>query len=111
MQILQLFFKSLTIISSTTTSVGKNISRLQQTVLPQMQGKINGVVSKIKDVSPDCISIHCVIHREALVAKKLKGTINNESSAVFQSFLGDVISMVNYIRGRAKKTQDVHEAV
>ena len=68
-----------------------------------MQGTINGAVSKIKDVSPDCISIHCVIHREALVAKKLKGTVNNESSAVFQSFLGDVISMVNYIRGRAKK--------
>ena len=68
-----------------------------------MQGKINGVVSKIKDVSPDCISIHCVIHREVLVAKKLKGASSNESSAVFQSFLGDVISMVNYIRGRAKK--------
>ena len=50
-----------------------------------MQGKINDVVSKIKDVSPDCISIHCVIHQKALVAKKLKGTINNESSAVFQS--------------------------
>ena len=68
-----------------------------------MQGKTNGVVSKIKDVSPDCISIHCVIHREALIAKKLKETVNNESSAVFQSFLGDVISMVNYIRGCAKK--------
>ena len=68
-----------------------------------MQGKINGVVSKIKDVSPDCISIQCVIHREALDAKKLKETVNNESSAVFRSFLGDVISMVNYIRGRAKK--------
>ena len=68
-----------------------------------MQGKIKGVVSKIKDVSRDCISIHRVIHREALVAKKLKGTVNNESSAVFKSFLGDVISMVNYIRGRAKK--------
>ena len=57
-----------------------------------MQGKINGVVSKIKGVSPDCISIHYVIHREALVAKKLNGTVNNESSAVSQSFLGDVIN-------------------
>ena len=43
-----------------------------------MQGKINGVVSKIKDVSPDYISIHCVIQREALLAKKLKATVNNE---------------------------------
>ena len=68
-----------------------------------MLGKSNGVASKIKDLSPDSISIHCVIHREALVAKKLKGMVDNESSAVFQSFLGNVIGMVNYIMGRAKK--------
>ena len=37
------------------------------------------------------------------VEKKLKEMVNNESSALFQSFLGNVISMVNYIRGCAKK--------
>lgn len=36
-----------------------------------MIGTINGV-RKIQDVSPDCVHIHCLIHREVLVAKRLK---------------------------------------
>ena len=35
-----------------------------------MRGKINGVVAKIKKFSPDCVTLRCVIHQEALVAKK-----------------------------------------
>jgi len=31
----------------------------------------NDVVALIKQVAPEVVSIHCVIHREALVAKKL----------------------------------------
>ena len=68
-----------------------------------MQGRVNGVVEKIKKVSPDCISIHCVIHREVLVAKKLKGMVNNDASAVFENFLSDIVNVVNYVRGHAKK--------
>ena len=68
-----------------------------------MQGRVNGVVAKIKKVSPDCISIHCVIHREVLVAKKLKGMVNNDASAVFENFLSDIVNVVNYIRVHAKK--------
>ncbi|XP_064085393.1 protein FAM200A-like [Macrobrachium nipponense] len=35
-----------------------------------MVGAINGVVKKIQAVSPNCIAIHCVIHRETLLAKR-----------------------------------------
>jgi len=31
----------------------------------------NDVVALIKQIAPEVVSIHCVIHREALVAKKL----------------------------------------
>jgi len=31
----------------------------------------NDVVALLKQVAPEIVSIHCVIHREALVAKKL----------------------------------------
>nr|XP_045616365.1 protein FAM200A-like [Procambarus clarkii] len=41
-----------------------------------MVGAINGVIKKIQAVSPNCIAIHCVIHREALVAQRLNETRN-----------------------------------
>ena len=68
-----------------------------------MQGKINGVVGRIKKVSSDYVPIHCVIYREALVAKKMKGMANNNVSAIFENFLNEIVNVVNYIRGRAKK--------
>ena len=37
-----------------------------------MTGSIHGVVKKIEEVSPECVSIHCILRREALVTKKLK---------------------------------------
>ena len=41
-----------------------------------MQGSTNGVIRKIKKISSDCVSNHCMIHREALVLKKLKRGTN-----------------------------------
>ena len=35
-----------------------------------MTGSIKGVVKKIKERSPKSVSIHCILHQEALVAKK-----------------------------------------
>ena len=37
-----------------------------------MQGSTNGVIWKIKTVSPDCVSNHSMIYQEALVLKKFK---------------------------------------
>ena len=41
-----------------------------------MQGSTNGVIRKIKNVSPECVSNHCMIHREALVLERLKHGTN-----------------------------------
>ena len=37
-----------------------------------MQDSTNEVIRKIKNVSLECVSNHCMIHRVALVLKKLK---------------------------------------
>ena len=34
-----------------------------------MQGSTNGIIRKIKNISSDCVSNHCMIHREAFVHK------------------------------------------
>ena len=41
-----------------------------------MQGSTNGIIRKIKNNSSDCVSNNCMIHREALVLKKLKRGTN-----------------------------------
>ena len=66
-----------------------------------MTGSINGVVKKFKEVSPECVSIHCILHREALVAKKLKNGGSEEND--FAQLLREVVGIVNYIRSHAKK--------
>lgn len=68
-----------------------------------MIGTINGVVRKIQDVSPNCVPTHCVLHREALVAKRLKKVKCGKEKNEFELLLDDVVKMVNYIRANAKK--------
>lgn len=60
-----------------------------------MTGKIAGLVTLIKRQtnSTDIICTHCIIHREALVAKK----IDPELHKVLQ----DAVSIINYIKSRA----------
>ena len=41
-----------------------------------MQSSTNGVIRKIKNKSCDCVSYHCMIHRQTLVLKKLKRGTN-----------------------------------
>ena len=43
-----------------------------------MQGSTNEVIQKIKNVSSECVSNHCMIHREALVPKKIE--IRNQAA-------------------------------
>ena len=42
-----------------------------------MVGKVKGVVSRIKNVAPNCSSSHCVLHRHALVGKKIPDELKN----------------------------------
>ena len=70
-----------------------------------MQGSKKGVVKIIKQLSPKCKGIHCILHREALVTKKLKlnavavGGQENE----FNDILLEVVDIVNSIRKSAKQ--------
>ena len=65
------------------------------------QGSTNGVVQKIKKISPDCVSNHCMIHREALVVKKLNHDKNQRFE--LEIVLSDIIKVVNFVRSHLKK--------
>ena len=64
-----------------------------------------GVVKRIKQLSPECEGIHCILHREALVTKKPKlntvaiGGQENELNDV----LREIVNIVNSIRKSAKQ--------
>ncbi|XP_051784716.1 protein FAM200A-like [Erpetoichthys calabaricus] len=57
-----------------------------------MTGHKSGVVARVRTVSPNIISTHCMIHREALASKNL-----NES---FGEVLNTCIKLVNWIKCR-----------
>ena len=57
---------------------------------PAMLGHSLGFRAHVKEVSPDCISIHCMIHREALASK----TLGPDLTAV----LRQVIKLVNMVK-------------
>ena len=82
------------------------IGRSERQSLPteQQQCKVvctNGVVQKIKKVSPDCVSNHCMIHREAPIVKKLNHDKNQRSE--LEIVLSDIIKVVNFVRSLSKK--------
>lgn len=58
-----------------------------------MTGKYNGVITKVKAVSPDCKFTHCVIHREALVCKRIPDDL--------KEVLNDAVKVVNFIKSRS----------
>ena len=69
-----------------------------------MLGKQNGVVTRIKEKSPECISLHCIIHREALVSKKLfsKNSQNTENHGL-KVVIDNVVKIINSIKGKSKQ--------
>ena len=66
-----------------------------------MQGCKNGVVQKIKKVSPYCVSDHCMIHRKAFVVKKLNHDKNQRSE--LDIVFSDIIKVVNFNLSHSKK--------
>ena len=62
-----------------------------------MTGKHSGLVARVKTVALKCQSIHCIIHREMLVTKKM----NEELYDV----LNAVVKVVNFIRASALNTR------
>ena len=62
---------------------------------PAMVGRHCGFISYLKNVLPEVFAIHCVVHREHLVAKRLIGRLHNS--------LHIVITVVNKIKASALK--------
>ena len=60
-----------------------------------MTGKISGVTALIKQKAPHVVATHCMLHREALVAKRM----DNELNQVLQ----EVVQVVNFIKARPLK--------
>ena len=69
-----------------------------------MMGPDKGVVARIKRVSPECVSLHCIIHREALVAKKSETKPNKDKP--LQVVLHGAVKLINTVQksGKLKKT-------
>ena len=73
-----------------------------------MIGVHNGVVALIKQVAPEVVNIHCIIHREALIAKKL---VNQERNCQLAHVISDVISIATTTLKNAKSNRAFHELV
>ena len=64
---------------------------------PSMVGRYRGFIAFLKAANPNVITIHCVIHRQHLVAKNISGRLNHS--------LGTVIKAVNKIKVCALNTR------
>ncbi|XP_065650646.1 zinc finger BED domain-containing protein 5-like [Hydra vulgaris] len=54
----------------------KNITPCAADGATNMMGKKNGCLKLMKDENPDMLLVHCVVHRENLVAKNLSPVLN-----------------------------------
>ena len=61
---------------------------------PVMMGKKNGVLKLLKDENPQMLLVHCVIHRQNLVSKKVSPVLNETLNAI--------IKCINTIKANAK---------
>ena len=62
---------------------------------PAMVGRHRGFISYLKNAVPEVLAVHCVVHREHLVAKHLSDRLHNS--------LHIVIKVVNKIKSSALK--------
>ena len=58
-----------------------------------MTGQLSVFTTRVKEVSSECESMHCVIHREMLASRKMSPELNN--------VLQDVIKIINHIKVHA----------
>jgi len=70
-----------------------------------MQVFRKGVIKRIQQLSPKCVGIHCIIHREALVTKKPNlnpGEAGGQEHELMDVLL-EVVAVVNSIGKSAKQ--------
>lgn len=58
-----------------------------------MTRRLSGLTARIKEVAPECESMHCIIHREILASRKMPPELN--------SVLNDVVKDINHIKAHA----------
>lgn len=62
-----------------------------------MVGKTAGVVSRIKEVTNNCSNSHCILHRQALVIKKMPIPLKN--------VLDEAVKIINFVKSRPLSTR------
>ena len=62
-----------------------------------MTGRVKGFVTKAKEKNPTMVTTHCMLHREALMAKTMPPDLTN--------VLEQAVKIVNYIKSRPLKTR------
>ena len=69
------------------------------------QGSQKGVVERIKQLSSECVGIHCILYREALITKKLKlnAAVVGGQENEFNDVLREVVDFLNSMRKSAKQ--------
>ena len=81
---------------------------VQRGCLDSMIGVRNGVVALIKQVVPQVVNVHCIIHTKALVAKNL---VNQEKNNQLVDVVSDVISIASTELKNTKSNRAFHELV
>ena len=59
---------------------------------PAMVGRENGLVAKVKNINPNVIAFHCIIHQTVLCAKL------NEA---FSALMSTMVKLINFLRCRS----------
>lgn len=62
-----------------------NITAVTTDGAPAMTGRQRGFIAHLKQVVPDIVAVHCVIHREHLAAKRLSNRLNSSLQLVINA--------------------------
>ena len=61
---------------------------------PAMVGRYRGFFSLLREKKPNLFTVHCVLHRQHLVAKRLNPRLKES--------LGIAVKAINYVKANAK---------
>ncbi|XP_076372972.1 zinc finger BED domain-containing protein 5-like [Tachypleus tridentatus] len=79
----------------------KNIIACATDGAPSMTGRYKGFIAHLKKAIPEVFCIHCVIHRQHLVAKKMSARLHDALTVVIQ--------VVNHIKSNSLRDRLFHE--
>ncbi|XP_076322057.1 SCAN domain-containing protein 3-like [Tachypleus tridentatus] len=79
----------------------KNIIACATDGAPSMTGRYKGFIAHLKKAVPEVFCIHCVIHRQHLVAKKMSASLHDALTVVIQ--------VVNHIKSNSLRDRLFHE--